>query len=192
MMTENKSAFARRVGVTRQTVKNWIASGRVVNTPGGDIDVIASLKQLEATSGSRTKHAAERAAKRAAGELPPLLPEGSQSTIDDDIGDVGNSDAMTYQAARAKRETYAALAAKLDYETRLRDVIPRDDVDSALRAFAASVRARLDVMPDQVAPLLVAVDDLHEAHAILAEQSRAILAAVADDMARAARVVSQG
>ena len=80
----------------------------------------------------------------------------------------------------------------MDVKQKRGELIPKADVDLALRSFAASVRARLDVLPDQLAPLLAPVADLDEVHALLAEHSRSILSAVADDMGRAASAAGQG
>jgi hypothetical protein len=82
--------------------------------------------------------------------------------------------------------------AEMEVAQKRGELIPKADVDMALRSFAASVRARLDVLPDQLAPLVSPVTDLDEIHALLAEHCRGILSAVADDMGRAATAAGQG
>lgn len=94
--------------------------------------------------------------------------------------------------AQARKEAALADLAEMDVQQKRGNLIPKDDVDAALRSFATSVRARLDVLPDQLAPLLAPVADLDEIHALLAEHCRSILAAVADDMGRAAMAAGQG
>ncbi len=189
MTLETRADFARRLGVNRSTITRWVDTGRVVLS-GAMIDVEASQQLLADTGGARPdvadRHAAERAAKVGAGDTapPPSAPAADASRADN----VGNS----YQAARAVKEKYAALHSKLEYEQALGNLIPKADVDLALRSFAASVRARLDVLPDQLAPLVSPVTDLDEIHALLAEHCRSILSAVADDMGRAATAAGQG
>lgn len=193
MSLETRADFARRLGVNRSTITRWVETGRVVLS-GALIDVEASQQRLAETGGARPdvaeRHAAERAAKGAtvgAGDTPPpAAPPASDAASRAD--GVGNS----YQAARAVKEKYAALHAKLEYEQALGNLIPKGDVDLALRSFAASVRAKLDVLPDQISPLVAPVSDLDEVHALLAEHCRGILSAVADDMGRAATAAGQG
>lgn len=194
MTLETRADFARRLGVNRSTITRWVDTGRVVLS-GAMIDVEASQQLLADTGGARPdvadRHAAERAAKVGAGgtapptATPPASPPGDSSGRADGVGN-------SYQAARAVKEKYAALHSKLEYEQALGNLIPKADVDLALRNFGASVRARLDVLPDQLAPLLAPVTDLDEIHALLAEHARGILLAVADDMGRAATAAGQG
>lgn len=189
MTTEARAAFARRLNVNRSTVTRWAETGRIV-LAGDGVEVEASLRRLQETGGARpdvaARHAEGRAGKVGAGDTAP--PAASAPSAESSGDRIGNS----YQAARAVKEKYSALKAKADYEQQIGNLIPRDDVDAALRTFAASVRARLDVMPDQLAPLVAPVTDLGEAHAILAGHARAMLAEVAADLAKAAQVAAQG
>lgn len=175
-MIEPRADFARRQGVNRSTVTRWAETGRIV-LAGDGVDVEASLRRLAETAGARPdvadRHAAARAA--AAGSPPPSAP----SPAPDDR--IGNS----YQAARAVKEKYAALKAKADYETQIGNLIRREDVEAAFRAVGGAVRAALDVMPDQVAPVIAPVTDLEDAHALLTEAGRSILNGVHDAIKRA-------
>ncbi len=186
MSTETRADFARRLGVNRSTVTRWAEIGRIV-MDGDAVDVEASLQRIKDTGGARPdvaeRHAAGRAVsaqKVGAGDTAPpaSMPPAPGADPSDKVGN-------SYQAARAVKEKYAALAAKLEYERSVGNLIPKDDVDQALKAFAAATRARLDVLADQLAPILAPVADLGEAHALLAEHARLVLAGIADDMARA-------
>ena len=195
MTTTTRADFARQMGVNKGTVTRWVQTGRAV-LAGDRVDVEASIARLQETSGARPdvaeRHAAERgsaiptqpAAKVGAGDTAPPMASAPAGAEGDRVGN-------SYQAARAVKEKYSALSAKLDYERSVGNLIPKEDVDSALRAFATHVRARLDVMPDQLSPLLGPVSDLDEIHAILSESARGILTAVADDMARAVTAVGR-
>ena len=55
------------------------------------------------------------------------------------------------------------------------NLIAREDVDAAMKFLGASVRAAMDVFPDQTAPVLCAVTDLNETHAVLTEACRNVL-----------------
>lgn len=180
MTTITRAEFARQMGVNKSTVTRWAEKGQIVLS-GSGVDVEASRQRLHETGGARpdvaNRHAVARG--KAVGAVETPAPPTPPSSTEDKVGN-------SYQAARAVKEKYAALAAKLDYERSLGNLIPKDDVDTALRSLGASVRAKLDVLPDQLAPILVAVTDLDEIHALLAEHCRGVLSAVADDMKRAA------
>lgn len=180
-MIEPRADFARRQGVNRSTVTRWAETGRIV-LAGDGVDVEASLRRLAETAGARPDVADRHAAARggalptaAAGSPPPSAPSSAQ---DDRIGN-------SYQAARAVKEKYAALKAKADYETQIGNLIRREDVEAAFRAVGGAVRAALDVMPDQVAPVIAPVTDLEDAHALLTEAGRSILNGVHDAIKRA-------
>lgn len=180
-MIEPRADFARRQNVNRSTVTRWAETGRIV-LAGDGVDVEASLRRLAETAGARPDVAERHAAARggalptaAAGSPPPSAP----SPAPDDR--IGNS----YQAARAVKEKYAALKAKADYETQIGNLIRREDVEAAFRAVGGAVRAALDVMPDQVAPVIAPVTDLEDAHALLTEAGRSILNGVHDAIKRA-------
>ena len=183
MTTVTRAEFARRMGVNKSTVTRWAEKGQIV-LAGKGVDADASWQRLQDTGGARPdvadRHAAERGSKVGSGDTAPAQLSAPAAQQAEDR--VGNS----YQAARAVKEKYAALGAKLDYERAVGNLIPKEDVDLALRSFAASVRAKLDVVADQIAPLVAPVSDLDEVHALVSEHMRGILTAVADDMSRAA------
>lgn len=189
MTTVTRAEFARRMGVNKSTVTRWAEKGQIV-LAGKGVDADASWQRLQDTGGARPdvadRHAAERGSKVGSGDTAPAQPSAPAAQQAEDR--VGNS----YQAARAVKEKYAALGAKLDYERAVGNLIPKEDVDLALRSFAASVRAKLDVVADQIAPLVAPVSDLDEVHALVSEHMRGILAAVADDMSRAAVAAGKG
>jgi len=182
MTTVSRAEFARLMGVNKSTVTRWAEKGQIV-VESGQVNVEASRERLRETGGARPdvadRHASERGTKVGAGETATVKESLPVQQQDDRVGN-------SYQAARAVKEKYAALGAKLDYERAVGNLIPKEDVDLALRSFGASVRAKLDVVADQIAPLVAPVSDLDEVHALVSEHMRGILTAVADDMGRAA------
>lgn len=192
MILETRAQFARRLGVSRSIITKWVADGRIVLS-GDMIDVEASQKRLEETGGGRpdvaARHAAERAEKRAlpvsTTPPPPASPAASaDSTVSDGIGN-------SYQAARAVKEKYLALTAKQNYEAAARHLIPREDVDATLMALGATMRARVEAMPDQLTPIVAPPTDFDEVHAINSEAARALLAGMADDLDRARKALER-
>lgn len=201
-----QAEFAAAQGWHRSTVTRLKQAGRLV-MQGRMVEVAASLARIEETGGMRFDVAARHAANRAQPVTQPAQPEAektAQAPLAGVVNGTGSGDgAIAAPAsgsgtgerrsdAQARKEAALADLAEMDVKQKRGNLIPKDDVDAALRAFATSVRARLDVLPDQLAPLLAPVSDLDEIHALLAEHARSILAAVADDMGRAAMAAGQG
>lgn len=85
------------------------------------------------------------------------------------------------QHHRAIREHYAALTAKAEYETLIDGLIPREDANAALRFVETAMCSLLSKFPEQNAPALSAVSDIHETHALLTNACRKVL----DDLGKA-------
>jgi hypothetical protein len=191
--------FAAAQGWHRSTVTRLKQAGRLV-MDGALVDPVASLVRIRDTGGMRfdvaERHAEQRAqldaAKNGAGAAAGAG-EGA-STGAGPIAAPAPDGALGERRADAQARKESALAdmAEMEVKQKRGELIPKADVDLALRSFAASVRARLDVLPDQLAPLVSPVTDLDEIHALLAEHCRSILSAVADDMGRAAMAAGQG
>lgn len=194
-----QAEFAARQGWHRSTVTRLKQDGRLV-MQGARVNAAASLARIEETGGMRFDVAERHAAQRAqqAGQKPAAAPSAGSGE-----GEGQGAGAIAAQAtetvagerrsdAQARKESALADLAEMDVKQKRGELIPKPDVDAALRSFGASVRAKLDVLPDQLAPILVAVADLDEIHALLAEHCRGILSAVADDLGRAATAAGQG
>lgn len=195
----HQAEFARRMGWNKSTVTRLKQAGRLV-MDGARVDVTASLARIEETGGMRfdvaERHAAQRmqqACQKTATAPLAWLGDGEGQgggTIAPPAPDAAVGERRS--DAQARKESALADLAEMDVKQKRGELIPKPDVDAALRSFGASVRAKLDVLPDQLAPILVAVDDLDEIHALLAEHCRGILSAVADDLGRAATAAGQG
>ena len=82
---------------------------------------------------------------------------------------------MSYQAARAVKEKYAALKARADYEQQIGDLIAREDVDASMKFIGASIRSQMEVFPDQIAPIVAPLSNLDEVHTALSNACRNVL-----------------
>lgn len=198
-----QAEFAARQGWHRSTVTRLKQAGRLV-MQGRMVEVAASLARIEETGGMRfdvaERHAAQRAqqdAQHADQKTAVAPPAGSGEGEGQGAGAIAPpaTDVVTGERrsdAQARKEAALADKAEMEVQQMRGELIPKGDVDAALRAFGASVRAKLDVLPDQIAPLVAPVTDMDEVHALLAEHCRGILSAVADDMGRAATAAGQG
>lgn len=186
MTAVSQKEFAVLLGVNKGTVSRWKQAGRLVMS-GGLVEVEASRQRLAETSGGRddvsARHAQNRgAAIPAAGEAGKNAPEaakvGAGKTAAPPVRNEVRAD------AQARKESAAADLLEIELAQKRGTLIPKEDVDASLKALGASVRARLDVLADQLAPVVAPVADLDETHAILAEHFRAVLAGISDDLAR--------
>ena len=194
-----QAEFAVRQGWHRSTVTRLKQAGRLV-MQGGRVDAAASLVRIEETGGMRfdvaERHALQRAQQdgQKTATAPPVGPGEGNGQGAGPIASPAPDAPMGERRSDAQARKEAALAdkAEMEVEQMRGNLIPKEDVDAALRAFGASVRAKLDVVADQLAPLVAPVTDMDEVHALLAEHARGIQSAVADDMGRAAMAAGQG
>lgn len=171
--------FARLMGVARSTVsRTWSAAGRLVRFADGSIDEAASRIRITETMGHRDDVAARHAAKRAA-PIPEPQPEPKNAPAARNRGE-GESRAD----AQARKESVAADLLEIELATKRGALLPRDDVELALRAIGATVRGLLDVMPDQTAPLVAPVADLDECNALLTDACRDVLTRLGEAVQR--------
>lgn len=182
MTTATRKEFAGLMGYSPAYVTKLGAAGRLVLAEGGKlVDVEASRRLIEQTAGDRDDVAARHAAARAAG-AKKTAPMGGGPTQPEKIAPrptaqtgggleaekIGNS----LQASRAVKEKYAALRARAEYEQLIGNLIPKEDVDAAMRFIGGAVRAALEVFPDQTAPLVAPITDLAEVSETLQQACR--------------------
>lgn len=195
--TITRAGFARMLGINRSTVTRWAEVGRLVLDDYGNVRVEESRRRLGETSGGRDDVAARWASQRVASMSAPQ-PDPENAPTARSAPATGNNGGNaagveTRSEAQARKEAASADLMEIELAQKRGNLIPKEDVDAALKSFAAGVRARLDVLADQLAPVVAPVADMDEVHALLAEHARGVLAAVADDMARqAAALAGQG
>jgi hypothetical protein len=80
-----------------------------------------------------------------------------------------------YQQARAMREKYAAMQAKISYEKEIGLLLVAHDVKMAVADGDAIIRNRLESLPDILAPQLAAEKDEQRIRMILADQIEFLL-----------------
>ena len=175
-----RKQYAEHRGCSPSYITYLGKHGRLVLDADGKVMVKETDQMVANTGGDRQdvsiRHAAGRASKKsrdAAEDRQREAPAFSGEQI-------GNSIA----ASRAIKEKYAVLTAKVDYETKLGYLIPREDVDAAMRFIGAAVRSALDVLPDQTAPLVAPVTDLAEIHEALTDACRNALNSIGHTIER--------
>jgi hypothetical protein len=168
--TETLSAFARRLSVRPSYVTKLRQNDRLVMTPDNKVEVERSLARIEATRDPnrddvRARHARERGRKKEPGlgdTVPVPSPEVAQIS-------------ESYTRARSVKERYLALQAKLDYDRAIGLVVDTAVVQAAGMEVGTALRAALENLPDQLAPLVAPVADEDRCRRILQDHLEAIL-----------------
>jgi hypothetical protein len=97
---------------------------------------------------------------------------GRDLSLHDDLtGKAGSA----YQQARAMREKYAAMQAKISYEKEIGLLLVAHDVKMAVADGDALIRNRLEALPDILAPQLAAEKDEQRIRALLSDQIEYLL-----------------
>lgn len=148
-----QAEFARLQGVARSYVTKLKAAGRLVLTDDGLVDVEASRARIAATADPNRDDVAQRYAEaRHNSQTPPPKPPAPPGPPSADT--IGNS----YQAARAVKEKFAAMTAKLEYERAIGKLVERADMEAAVEDVVATLRQALENLPHRAAPELVGKD----------------------------------
>lgn len=142
----SQAEFARIINASRSYVTQLKKAGRLVMSDGGLVMV--------AESQARIKESADQAK------------DGTMKTIEQ----VGNS----YAAARAVKERYQAMLAKLEYERSTGILILKSDVADAVSTLVTQFRLAAENLPYRAAPDLVG-QDLDRIRAMLKQHVRELL-----------------
>lgn len=177
MTTATFSEFAALLGVSPSYVTKLKQSGRLVLASGGrSVQVEESRARIKETEDpSRDDVRARYAAKRAA-EPPPSEPDTSPPPATPPAIAIDS----TYSRARAVKERYLALSAKLDYERASGAMVETAAVKAAAADLGAALRAKIENFPDQIAPLLATLSDETEIRVRLKENLDLLLHEIAD------------
>lgn len=144
----SRSEFAVHIGVAKSYVTKLGHQGRLVMGQGEN----AHLVDVTATKALlvETTGAPERAN------------EAAQSPV--------------FSDAKDQREHYQAEMARLDYEERCGKLMPAEEVRAVVATAGTGLRARLEMLPDSLAPQLAAVQDEARVKALLAAEIESALA----------------
>lgn len=169
MTAVKRTEFAKILGFSDVAVTHLKNAGRLVFTEDGLIDVEASKKRIEETSDPRRDDVVRRNAE-ARGSDPGLLGQSPAS--------------VSFQESRAMKEQYLALQARVDYETRMGELVERTTVERDWMNVAIILRTSLERIPDSMAAVLAGETDIDRVHAMLTEQIEQALKQAADHINR--------
>lgn len=165
MTTVTLAEFARMEGKAKSYITALKNAGRLV-TRGDLVDVEASRARIAETADPNRDDVIQR------WEEERRKPAAANEPQTDKIGN-------SYQAARAVKEKFAAMSAKLDYERAIGKLVERSEVESAVEDVTSIIRQALEQMPHRTAPELVGktLDQIRatlkqDIHAALSEMER--------------------
>ena len=177
--TLSKSAFAEYLGLKPSYISALVKAGRLVLDGEGRaarVKVAESLALIESTTAGRfdvaRRHAAARSRRAQTGEAIPQVRSTSENSSKRDSD---GEDSERLVDAKARKESAQADQEEMKAAQMAGNLIAREDVENAMRFLGAAVRAAMDVFPDQNAPVLCAVADLNETHALLTDACRNVL-----------------
>lgn len=171
----NKQEFANHIGKTPGYITQLDSQGRLVMLDDGQVDVEASIQLIADTetpshAGVADRHQREREQKQS-------------GQLDDMSGRVGNA----YHQARAMREKYAAMQAKIVYEKEVGVLLIAQDVRLAIADGDAIIRNRLESLPDILAPQLAAEKDEQKIRILMMTQIEYLLDELSGTFSRMAK-----
>lgn len=168
-MLVSQAEFARMEGKARSYITALKNAGRLVMV-GNQVDVEASRARIAGTADPNRDDVAQRWAEQR--PQPAAVDAEKQANSADKIGN-------SYQAARAVKEKFSAMQAKLDYERAIGKLVERSEVEAAIEDVTSVIRQALEQMPHRTAPELVgkSLDQIRatlkqDIHAALSEMER--------------------
>jgi hypothetical protein len=182
---ETKAAFARRIGINKSNVTRAAQAGRIVLTPGGMVNVEASVQRWYETKAGRDDVAARHAENRGVvGSMPQARAENGTAwpktaTPAQPAGEAGATSA-TAAGGGETRTRYKAVAMqyenqsiKLEMALRRGLRYPIALVKRESLGIGSSLRAAVERVIDQTAPrLAVMTNDLDRRRLLDAELHR--------------------
>ncbi len=159
LMTQ--AEYSRHRGVSRKTITKYAQRGLLdgaFRSKGGKRLIVSAKADRLLGERLDPRQDDQRAVRPA-----PRSPDngGAQVQIDG---------AITFAGARAQKEYYQALTAKLNYEVDVGTYVLASEVDKIVFDISRIVRDRILAIPDRVSDLLAAEEDPVEARRILTEE----------------------
>ena len=181
-MIETKAAFARRIGINKSNVTRAAQAGRIVLTPGGMVNVEASVQRWYETKGGRDDVAARHAENRGAvGSVGGAMAEngtaGPKPATPAQPAGEGNATASGDGNSRTRYKAmglhYENQSLKLEMALRRGLRYPLALVKRESLGIGSSLRAAVERVIDQCAPrLAVMTNDLDRRRLLDAELRR--------------------
>lgn len=180
--TLTQKAFAEHIGCRPSYITKLKQDGRLVIGDDGLVRVAESIARIEATRDPAKRAVAERHAAERGATLQAAAGEGADKPAEDPAT-LANPD---YQAARAKREHYAAEREEMRYRQEAGELLVAVEVEGEVASILTELRTRLEALPDTLGPQLAPITDEQQVRTRLAEEIEMALGEVARRMGEVA------
>lgn len=175
--TLTQRQFADHIGCRPSYVTKLKQEGRLVLTDDGRLVRVAeSVARIEATRDPAKRAVAERHADERGAALAVGEGAAAGAAAAEDPAILANPD---YQAARAKREHFAAEREEMRYRQEAGELMVAAEVEGAVASILTELRTRLEALPDVLGPQLAPVTDETQIRARLADEIEIALGEVA-------------
>lgn len=145
--------FARRVGVSSTAVQKALRNGRISATPDGRIDFESQIKNWKGLKDQSKERTAPHEKQKQNNRKKPKPERGERyDPVDHTPSPHDASQSLnSYQQAKTAKEIYSAKLRQVEYEEKMKILLPRDDVKAAIYRFCRIVRESITNIPDRVA-----------------------------------------
>ena len=166
-------AYAKHRGVTLKAVQKAIARKRIKLETDGSVDAARADRDWAANSDVAAvlpniiggQKPAYRTAKVMAGD--PDVPPAAATIAGDPL--------HAYLKARAVKETFLAKRAQAEYELLMGKLVEKAKSNEYAATFSQMVKEAALALPDRLAPILAALDDVPSIHKVLTTEMKAML-----------------
>ncbi len=165
--------YARHRGVTLKAVQKAIARKRIKLEPDGTVDAARADRDWAANSDVAGvlpniiggQQQAYRTARSMAAD-PEVMPAAAT---------VAGDPLHAYLRARAVKETFLAKRAQAEYELMMGKLIEKTKSHEYAATFSQMVKEGMLALPDRLAPILAALDDVPSIHKVLLNEIKVLL-----------------
>jgi phage terminase Nu1 subunit (DNA packaging protein) len=188
MTTATRKEFAEIIGVRPSYITKLGHEGRLVLTPDGKrVEVEATQEMIARTTGGRPDVASRHAAARGEAKAVPAMGRAGRAgknapKRENEGGE--NSDPERLVDAKTRKERAQADQEEMKAEQMRGNLVAKEDVDAAMKFVGGAIRAALEVMPDQLAPLVAPITDLAEVHELITQTCRDAIYSVGEAIKR--------
>ncbi|MDF1734945.1 MAG: hypothetical protein P1U37_06640 [Minwuia sp.] len=165
----SQADYARRRGVSRQAISKAVATLGIPKDDKGRIDPdVADRMRGENSDPSQ--------------EFVRPGPDMPSPAAVSEAPSAADGDRQSYRDARAEREHYQAQTARLEYEKRMGQLLPRDMVVDAMSQAGTEIARALDALPQLADELVAAAIDggANAVRQVLKQRARDIRKSVAE------------
>jgi len=171
-------ALAPILGMSHTALNGHLKRGKFAAEPGGGFDPDKVRAALKRNADLEQPSQAKGSPQSTPAQRPAPQPEREAPADDSSHAD--------YNRARAYREKLRAKREEMDLKARMGELLDAAEVEKTWSQIITSVRARVLLLPDKLAPRIVAVSDVLECRAIIDREVREVLTALTEYQPNAA------